>query len=165
MKIALFQIIVAFFLASLFLNTFMSGGHLLVMLSTGMMVGFALACGATDKEPRVLEPVIEGNTLIERATADPSFKVSDKLRQMFKERIDKIIWRIPFDFGGRRAEARLYLEGLEPEVMSVYNENLWIALNLLGEDARSFPNPHEPGKMIVVTKGFADRAMILGFLP
>lgn len=73
--------------------------------------------------------------------------------------------RIPFSFGGRRDEARMYLEGLGPEVMSVHNENLWIALNLLGDDARSFPNPHEPGKMIVVTKEFAEKALILGFLP
>lgn len=91
---AMFQIMVAFFLASLFLNTFVEGGQMLVMLSTGFMIGFALACGAIDKEPRFLEPTIEGNMLIEKAAKDPSFKASDRLRQMFRDRIDKIIWRI-----------------------------------------------------------------------
>lgn len=165
MKIALFQILVAFFLASVFLNTFMAGGIVLVALSTGLLVGFAFGCGGTDREPRILGPIIEGNILIDKSVGDPSFKVSDQLREMFKNRIDKIMWRIPFDYGGRREEAKLYIEGLEPDVMSVYNENLWIAMSLLGEGARSFPNPCEPGKMIAVTKEFADRAIILGFLP
>lgn len=165
MKIIFLQILFASFLLSLLFGIFVEGGHLLFMLSVGLLLGFAFGCGVADREPRILEPAVEGNMLKEKALADPSFKVSDRLREMFKDRMEKIMWRIPFDYGGRREEAKLYLDGLKPDVMSVHNDNLWIALNLLGEGSRSFPSPHEPRKMIVVTKGFADRVMILGFLP
>lgn len=146
MKIAFFQILVGFFFLSLFLNTFMEGGHVLVMLSMGLLVGFAFGCGATDREPRILEPVIEGNMLMDKALADPSFKVSDRLREMFKDRMENIMWRIPFDYGGRREEAKLYLDGLEPDVMSVFNDNLWIALNLLGREPDPSPARTSPEK-------------------
>lgn len=157
MKIALLQIMFGFFFFSLFLNTFMEGGHILVMLSVGLLVGFAFGCGATDREPRILEPTIEGNLLMDRLP-----EKEDKLKDIFKKRMDGIAWN---DWGIAYEEVRLYLKSMEPEVLNVHDENVWIAMKLLGSGCHAFKNTYEPGKTIVVGKEFAERALILGFLP
>lgn len=160
MKIALLQIMFGFFFLSLFLNTFMEGGYILVMLSIGLLVGFAIGCGATDREPRILvEPVIEGNLLMDRLP-----EKEDKLKDIFKRRMDGIAWNV-WGRSGAYKEVRLYLKSLEPDVLSVHDENVWVAMRLLGSGCYAFKNSYESGKTIVVGKEFADKALILGFLP
>lgn len=159
MKIALLQIMFGFFFLSLFLNTFVEGGDLWVMLSIGLLMGFAIGCGATDKAPRILDPVIEGNILMDRLP-----EKEDKLGDIFKQRMDGIAWHV-WGRSSAYEEIKLYLKSLEPDVLSVHDENAWIAMRLLGAGCYSFKNSYEPGKTILVSKEFAERALILGFLP
>jgi hypothetical protein len=157
MKIIVLQILFVSFLLSFFFGIFVEGGHLLFTLSVGLLLGFAFGCGVADRELRILEPTIEGNLLMDRLP-----EKEDKLKDIFKKRMDGIAWHV---WGIAYEELKLYLKSLEPDVLSVHDENAWIAMRLLGSGCHSFKNPYESGKTIVVGKEFAERALILGFLP
>lgn len=158
-KIIFLQILFASFLLSLFFSIFVEGGYLLFMLSVGLLLGFAFGCGVADRESRIFDPAMEGNALMDRLP-----EKEDKLKDIFKRRMDSIAWSV-LGRSVAKEDIKLYLKSLEPDVLNVHDENTWIAVKLLGAGAHAFKNTYESGKTIVVGKEFAERAMILGFLP
>lgn len=159
-KIIFLQILFASFLLSLFFSIFVEGGYLLLMLSVGLLLGFAFGCGVADRESRMLDPAIEGNALMARLP-----EKEDKLKDIFKRRMDSIAWQVWGNSDANKEKVKLYIKSLEPDVLSVHDENAWIAVKLLGPGCHAFKNTYEPGKTILVSEEFAERAMILGFLP
>lgn len=60
-------------------------------------------------------------------------------------------------------EAKAYVESLKPDVLNLYDDVLWCVINE-GEHY-AFRNPKDPDHTIVMRKEFAEKALVLGYLP
>lgn len=60
-------------------------------------------------------------------------------------------------------EAKSYVDSLKPDVLNLYDDVLWCIVNE-GEDY-AFRNPNDPDHTIVMRKEFAEKVLVLGYLP
>ena len=83
-----------------------------------------------------------------------------KLKEMF---VNKIRGVDPVGAPALSDKVYSYVESLGPEVLNMYDESLWCVVN--GTEDYAFRNPYDRDRTIVMRKEFAEKALVLGYIP